>query len=137
MWFAQISDMHITPQGEGTHHSSDPGPALARCIEHVGRADPAPAAVIATGDLVNAGSAVEYARLRGLLAAATMPVYVLPGNHDERGALRNAFADHRYLPESGPLHYSVDLGPLRLLMLDTVVPGCDEGTLDRAQLDWI
>lgn len=137
MWLAQISDLHITPAGEGTAYSGDTGPCLARCIRAIAEADPAPVAVVASGDLANAASAAEYERLRHLVAPLAVPLYLMPGNHDDREALRAAFCDHAYLPRSGPLAYEVPAGALRLLMLDTVIPGEDAGTLDDGQLDWL
>lgn len=137
MWIAQISDMHITREGEGTGYSGDTGPALARCLRHISAMEPVPAAIIASGDLANEGTAEEYARLRSLLDALPMPVYVIPGNHDCRDTLRAAFIDHEYVPDSGSLCYAVTCGGLRLIALDTLVEGEEGGRLDAAQLDWL
>lgn len=137
MWFAQISDLHIVSDGGTTHYSGDTAPSLARCIEHILSFYPRPAAVVASGDLVNGGSAVEYARLISLLGRLDMPVYVIPGNHDRREALRAAFADRGYLPLSGPLHYTVKCGDVQLVALDTLVEGEEGGRLDDAQFVWL
>ena len=65
----------------------------------------------------------EYEALKKLLAPLTMPVYLLVGNHDERQALREVFADHAYLHTGGEfVHYAVDVGPLRLIALDSQMP---------------
>jgi 3',5'-cyclic AMP phosphodiesterase CpdA len=60
---------------------------------------------------------------------------VLPGNHDDRAALRRHFD----VPGVGdePVNYSVDLGPLRLVVVDTTLPGEDGGALDRERLEWL
>lgn len=137
MWFAQISDMHVTAEGGGTNYSEDTGPCLERCVAALLGFRPRPVAVVASGDLVNAGGTEEYARLRALLAPLDMPVWLMPGNHDERDALRAQFADHDYLPSSGTLHYARDVDRLRLIMLDTVIPGAQSGTLDETQLAWL
>ena len=76
--------------------------------------------------------------MRDLLSRLAMPVYLIPGNHDERGALRAAFPDHAYLPAgSGPVRYAVEGFPVCLLALDTSVPGATGGALDAGQLDWL
>ncbi len=48
------------------------------------------------------------------------------------------FRDHAYLPRPGvPIRYAVEQFPVRLLGLDTLVPGADGGALDAAQLEWL
>ena len=80
--------------------ASTPRAILERAVAHVNALDPRPDVVLATGDLVDGGKPEEYARLRRLLAPLAMPVYLIPGNHDARDALRAVFADHAYLPRS-------------------------------------
>ena len=66
-----------------------------------------------------------------------MPYHLVPGNHDEREALRAAFADHAYLPPSGYLNYAIEDHPVRLIGLDTVVAGRPHGEICRERLDWL
>src|SRR5512145_1949200 len=119
MLIAQISDTHIRPMGVLAMGRVDTAGYLARAVAHINALRPAPDVVLVTGDLVDAGMAEEYAHLRALLAPLAMPFHLIPGNHDRRDALREAFADHRYLPREGFLQYVVDSGPLRLIALDT------------------
>jgi 3',5'-cyclic-AMP phosphodiesterase len=98
---AQITDTHIRPEGVLAYGRVDTAPYLARAVQHLLGLTPRPDVVLATVDLVDAGSAAEYERLRALLAPLPMPVYLIPGNHDDRDALVAAFADHRYLPRGG------------------------------------
>jgi Icc protein len=62
-------------------------------------------------------------------------VHVLPGNHDLRASLRRAFE----LPGEGdaPIDYAVEVGELRLVVLDSIVPGEDRGALEPGQLRWL
>jgi 3',5'-cyclic-AMP phosphodiesterase len=60
---------------------------------------------------------------------------VLPGNHDDRRALHRHFGGPGAAGE--PVQHSVDLGPLRLVVLDTTRPGEDPGALDAERLDWL
>ena len=70
-----------------------------------------------------------------LLAPLRAPVHVLPGNHDDRDALRRHFGAPG---DAGtPLQYAVDLGALRLVALDTLWPGHDGGRLGPERLDWL
>ena len=96
---------------------------------------PQPDAVLLTGDLADHATDEEYELLRELLAPLSAHLYALPGNHDDRAALRRHFG----VPgaDGEPVQYSVDLGPLRLLVLDTTRPGEDPGELDAGRLEWL
>src|SRR6188768_3699852 len=112
MLIAQLSDPHIKSPGQLLYDRIDTAGYLERAIAHVLRLDPLPDLVIMTGDLVDGGKAEEYALLRQLLAPLSMPVYVIPGNHDAREPLRRAFASDGYLPREGEyLHYVIDAHP--------------------------
>lgn len=138
MLIAQISDMHVTAPGTPALAGADTVATLARCVDHINSLRPAPEVVLATGDLVHDGSAESYETLRELLAPLAMPVYLIPGNHDDRDNLRAAFPDHRYLPAEGEfLHYVVEDYPLRLIGLDTLVPGEDGGLICAARRAWL
>lgn len=137
MLIAQISDLHIMPEGQLMSGRVDTAPYLERAVAHLLALDPRPDIVLATGDLVDGGKPEEYARLRAILAAVPMPVHVIPGNHDARDALRTAFADHGYLHCSSFIQYVIEDYPLRLIGLDTMVPGAPHGELRPGQLDWL
>ena len=138
MLIAHISDLHVMPPGELAYGRYDTAATLARCVDSLLQLHPLPALVLATGDLVDRGTAGEYRRLRGLLAPLPMPVYLIPGNHDAREALCLEFGDHSYLPRPGAkVDYRVTENDICLIALDTVVAGEDGGALDPAQLDWL
>jgi len=101
MIVAQISDMHIQLPGQLAYRRVDTAWFLARAVEQLLRMTPRPDIVLATGDLVDGGRPEEYRHLRELLAPLAIPVYLIPGNHDERGALAREFGDHAYLPRDG------------------------------------
>jgi 3',5'-cyclic-AMP phosphodiesterase len=128
---AQISDIHIGAEWP----AGDPVPALEAAVAAVNAFPNRPDAILVTGDLTETGAEADYEVARALLAALPAPCHVIPGNHDERGALRRVFD----LPGEGaePIQYAVDLGPLRLLALDSVQPGSDEGDLDEGRIAWL
>jgi len=138
MLIAQISDTHIKPEGRLAYRRVDTALFLARCVEHVRGLTPAPDVVLVTGDLVDAGLEEEYVRLRRLLAPLPMPVYVIPGNHDARAPLRKVFGADGYFPREGEsLHYAIEDHPVRLIGLDTLVPGQPGGRLGPERLAWL
>ncbi len=63
------------------------------------------------------------------------PVIWVAGNHDERPALRRDLLD--LPPSEDPVTGVWDLGGLRMVALDTTVPGWHHGDLDEAQLTWL
>ena len=138
MLIAQISDLHVRADGKPLSGVVDTRAALDACIDHVAGLDPRPDLVLATGDLTQDGLPEDYALLRAAFGRLPMPVFAIPGNHDSRAALREAFADEGYLPETGAfLHYAVDRYPLRLIGLDTVIAGEVGGRACPARLRWL
>jgi 3',5'-cyclic AMP phosphodiesterase CpdA len=137
MLIAQITDTHVLAPGHLAYGRVDTNACLAQAVETLLREDPRPDLVLVTGDLAHRGTPEEYANLRALLAPLPMPMLVIAGNHDERGPLAEAFADHAYLPQSGFLHYAVEDYPLRLVGLDTVIAGETGGTLCAERIAWL
>lgn len=138
MIVAQITDLHVGPEIATAQGPVDPCAALDRAVAHLNALDPRPDLVLATGDLTQQESAAEYALVKAGLAGLEMPVYVLPGNHDDRGRLRAAFAEAGYLPAEGEfLHYVIEDGALRIIALDSHDPGKVSGALCAARLAWL
>lgn len=138
MLIAQITDTHIKAEGRLAYRKVDTACNLARCVEHLIALQPSPDVVLMTGDLTDFGRPEEYRRLRQLIAPLERPTYVIPGNHDNRENLRQAFVDHAYLPGDGEfLHYVVDDYPVRLIGLDTTIPGEPGGVMCDRRLAWL
>lgn len=133
---AQFSDLHVVAGARNTF-GIDTVSGLERCIRHLCALDRPPDLLVASGDLVDLGLPEEYARLRELLAALSVPLCLMPGNHDRRAPMREAFAGHDYLGGSGRMHYHRDVRGLRVIALDSVIEGRDGGDLDDAQLQWL
>ena len=134
---AQVSDLHVLAGGPSYGRVDTVGMFRA-CVDRLLALHQRPDAVVLTGDLTDLARPEDYALLRELLAPLPMPVYMIPGNHDERGALRDAFPGHRYLRQSPEfVQYVIDDYPLRIVALDTVVPREPHGELCEAQLAWL
>lgn len=138
MIFAHISDIHLRPPGDLAHDVVDTAGGLVSAVERLAALDPRADAVFVTGDLVDVPDADSYARLRRLLDPLPGPVYLIPGNRDDRANLRAAFADAGYLPGDGAfLHYVVEDFPVRFLALDTLKEGAKTGKLCEERLSWL
>lgn len=127
----QLSDPHIG----ATWGAADPAKALAAAVETVLSMPQQPDAVLVCGDLADHASEAEYEQVRGLLSPLGAGVHVAAGNHDDRRTLRRHFG----VPGDAddPIAYAVELGPLKLVVLDTTIPGDDPGELGAGQLEWL
>ena len=138
MLIAQVTDPHIKQEGRLAYKKIDTATNLAACVEHLINLIETPDLILITGDLTDFGRAEEYALVRRLLKPLEMPIFVIPGNHDNRSNLRSAFKDHDYLPENGEyLHYVIDNYPLRMIGLDTTIPGKPGGEICNDRLAWL
>jgi 3',5'-cyclic-AMP phosphodiesterase len=129
---AQLTDSHIGADWGG---SLDPAASLAAVVDAVRAMPDPPDAVIVTGDLTNDGAPEQYAVVREQLERLGIPYHVLAGNHDHRVALRAAFGLDG--ADEDPVRYRADQGPLRLIALDTTIPGESGGALGDGQLEWL
>lgn len=138
MILGQISDLHIKTDGKKSYRVVDTAESLRRCVEQVNRLKQKPDALVLSGDLVDFGKPSEYAFLRKLLAPLSMPYFLLPGNHDERQALREAFPEHTYLQQGGErIEYVIEDYPVRIVTLDTVIPRSSCGELSATSMQWL
>jgi 3',5'-cyclic-AMP phosphodiesterase len=153
----QLTDLHIRPPGEFACGRVDTARCLRDAVAGVKALPFAVDAVVVTGDLVDEGQPAEYSHLHELLAPLTCPVYLLAGNHDDRNALRSVLpppplGEACGVPKerpwpflgvtgggggAGDLRYSVAIGELQLVALDTTVPGQPHGTLSPERLAWL
>jgi 3',5'-cyclic-AMP phosphodiesterase len=132
----QLSDPHVPADG----FLFDRVDACARVqasVEMIAAAGCAPDVLVLSGDLANRGEAEAYVRLRPVIDAALerfgAKLLVAPGNHDDVALLRAHLLGRE--PEAGPLDEVVRVGGLRLIGLDSSVPGEIHGELDEAQLE--
>lgn len=129
-FLAQISDTHVRAD-DGGAAAANLRRALAAAKEY--RCD----AILLTGDLVNDERPEEYAALAEALSRPPAPLFLMPGNHDERRHLRQTFPEHDYLPRSGPLSFVVEDFPVRLIAIDDIVPGETHGLFGEDQAIWL
>jgi 3',5'-cyclic AMP phosphodiesterase CpdA len=138
MLIAQISDFHVTRAGELAYGRVDTNAALANAIKVLKALRPQPDLVIGSGDLTQSGSDDEYSVLLNLLARLDAPFAPLMGNHDRRASFRRAFPDLTgKLHPDGFVQYVQDVGPLKLIVLDTVQEGADDPDFCEARASWL
>jgi 3',5'-cyclic AMP phosphodiesterase CpdA len=126
-----LSDPHIGADwGVG-----DPIAKLAAAVEAARAVEPNPDAVLLSGDVADHAADDEYEQAKAILARLGAPLYVLPGNHDDRRAMRRHFGLAG--TDGQPVLYAVDLGPMRLVVLDSTCVGEARGELDADRLAWL
>ena len=97
MLVAQISDTHILSPESDQPAASLRADCLRQTVADINAQRPD--VVVMTGDTVQHGRPDEYARLRALLAPLQAPLYMVPGNRDDKNAMRAAFPEHAYMRE--------------------------------------
>lgn len=129
LYIAQITDTHLYADPHGQLLGLDTRHCLTQVID-LALSTQAPDLVVASGDLAHDGSPQAYQHLRTCFSRLRVPIYCLPGNHDEALALRTN-------SKSGRLHSrrSVCIGNWLLLFLDSTVTGSDGGHLAETELD--
>ena len=141
MKLVHLSDIHIDDAPILGHDPVERfEAALAHVAEHHGDAE----RVVVTGDLTHRGDAASYRRLRALLRSAGLVdadgaserLRLLIGNHDDRGAFREAFPETPC--DAHGFVQSVDeTAAGRFAYLDTAEPGTHAGHLSPERLAWL
>ena len=139
MLICQLTDLHVRPVGKPANRLVETNLFTERAFRAVSRFSPRPDVVVITGDLTECGLDAEYANVARLLRKwLPMPVFVIPGNHDQRASFRDGLG---HLPgvTTDPLYvqYAVEDYAVRLVMLDTLVPGAGHGELSAEQLEFL
>jgi Icc protein len=134
-----VSDPHFLAGGASLGGRFDVEENFARTLDAIRRVHPHPSAIVVTGDLADLGEPDAYRRLRAAVepVAAQLGTVVIwvAGNHDERPALRHGLLG---LPATGePVTGVWDLDGLRVIALDTSVPGWHHGDIDEEQRSWL
>jgi 3',5'-cyclic AMP phosphodiesterase CpdA len=127
---AQISDTHVRAD-DGGAAARNLSRALQQAREYQANV------ILVTGDLANDERPDEYAAFARAIADAPAPLYVLPGNHDDRAQIRAALPKHGYLPRSGNLSFVIEDFPVRIVCVDQIVPGETHGLFTDDQASWL
>ncbi|HZI82442.1 MAG TPA: phosphodiesterase [Casimicrobiaceae bacterium] len=137
MLICQLSDLHVRAPGQLAYRRVDTATYVRRCVSQIASLVPSPDAIVVTGDLADRGAPEEYEHVLALLAPLAMPVHVIPGNHDDRMALREAFPSCGSGAAQDFVQYVASVGPIKLIALDTLVPREGGGMLCEARLAWL
>ena len=134
----QLSDIHILPEGQ-LYGRIDTLEVVAEALRSLENLTVPVDLLLLTGDLADHGQPESYRRLREVVEPAAdrlgAQVLYMMGNHDARPAFRQGLLD------AEPTEESVDrvmwMDGLRVIGLDSTVPGLHHGEIDQAQLEWL
>ena len=138
MLIVQISDLHIAGPGRKTLSIAPMAENLARCVEHINQLEPKPDLVIVTGDIANDGLREEVEEAARILNDLHWPYYIVPGNHDNRSALWSVFGENACpAMDQGFINYVIDDFDIRLIGMDSTVPGEPGGEICQTRAAWL
>lgn len=136
---AHISDTHLIAENGELYGDVDSHARLAALIDRLESSQVRPDVLIFTGDLTDRGEPDAYRKLRELVEPAAQrlraEVIWVMGNHDDRAALREHLL--REAPAMTPMDRVHHIGGLRVIVLDTSVPGHHHGNVSSSQLSWL
>ncbi|MCU1491663.1 MAG: metallophosphoesterase [Acidimicrobiaceae bacterium] len=135
----QVSDVHLTSGGATVAAGARPRQNLVAALQLLERSQIRPDLLVLTGDLTDAGEASCYQDLAAMVTAAATAlgceVLYLPGNHDDRDSFRRLLLGDP--GGSGPINQVRWQGGLRVIALDSTIPGEGVGNLDDETLAFL
>jgi 3',5'-cyclic AMP phosphodiesterase CpdA len=139
IFFIHLTDIHISAPGRTPLFGLDTTEKFRKAVAEIANLQTKPAFVVISGDLTHDGDTEDYRFLRSLVDETErtlgIPVHVALGNHDRRSAFREGYLNEAPTEES--YYYSFVTNGLRVVMLNTQIPGSNAGRIDEAQLAWL
>ena len=139
MEILQISDLHLRGDGKLSFRKVDTPACLRTAAAYLHALNRMPDAIVITGDLADSGDEHAYHMLYEALGDLPVPIYAVPGNHDRRDRMRAILKG--WVPEESPVPprvcHCVDMGEVRLVMLDSMEPGSHSGHCPEAMARWL
>lgn len=126
----QITDTHIQADPAATFDGVDSAATLTTVLDHV-RDHEQPDLLLLTGDLVHDPDEPSYNRLLEILGRMSVPIYAIPGNHDDPALMMSVL--------STPVRHEreIQLADWRILLLNSWLQDEHAGHLPATELDWL
>jgi 3',5'-cyclic-AMP phosphodiesterase len=141
MVFLQLSDLHLAPPGTLVV-GIDPMRQMQSVLGRITQLEVTPAFIVISGDLTENGSAESYEVVNAVLKELggqdkATPVLLALGNHDYRATFRRVVLGEERADDQSPYYHSRLIDGLRVIVLDSLIPGQPGGSLGAAQLAWL
>lgn len=135
---AHLSDMHLLAGGARLHGRIDTEAKLQAALRRVEATGESVDALVLSGDLTDTADPAAYRLLREIVEPVAerlgAAIVWTGGNHDERRPLgRELFGRDTNEPQDRV----ATVRGLRIITLDTAIPGHHDGGLSQDQFDWL
>ncbi len=138
MLIVQISDLHISSPNTDTYGHAPMADKLQQCVDHINQFNPKPDVVLVSGDICDSGALDQTTRAAEILNQLTIPYYVIAGNHDLRQTMFETFGgEHCPARDDQFLQYVIDGFDVRMIGLDSVIPGKSGGEMCDDRVQWL
>ena len=135
MKIAHLSDLHFTSNPQDfSLLRSDLSDALTAVVDDLNKIEEHLDCISITGDLTEAGDIESYRGVKDLLSGFSVPIYVIPGNHDLRDPFREVFGSSNLIAGSDTVDYATRFEAVQILGFDTLIEGKPAGRLSETQL---
>lgn len=128
----QISDVHLMHNSDGELLKVPTQKSFQAVIDFINQQEKNIHCIILTGDLAQDGSENAYQRVADMLDVFHVPVYCVPGNHDNLSAMQRVYPRGNIVCER-----QVILPHWQMILLDSHIEGAVPGKLDRTQLNFM
>jgi 3',5'-cyclic-nucleotide phosphodiesterase len=137
---AQITDLHLTPEGAqpAQNQKIDPYLKLNTIFRDIRMMTDKPDMIAITGDLIHGGHESDYEKLSKVLShhmdKLNIPINVILGNHDNTGDFFSGFLKQH---QRDKYYYSLPTKATDFYFLDSTFHNFEEGYLGEDQLIWL
>lgn len=132
----QITDLHLMADPLGELKGVCTRDTLRAVLEVLRRDFGSAERLIVTGDLAHDELLETYEVLREMLTDWLPKLRVVPGNHENRGFMRQVFGDQVTVMDDRNV-FSDSVGGWRLIGLDSQLLGEVRGQMGKTQRDWL
>ncbi len=134
-----VSDTHLIVGAGDLYGGVDSKARLRQILTELTRSGVAIDALVFTGDLTDQGDRQAYETLRAMVEPVAdhlgAQLIWAMGNHDDRATFRVELLDQE--PDEAPVDRIHDIDGLRIITLDSTVPGLHHGEISDEQLAWL
>lgn len=128
----QLSDSHLFADKEKSLLGVQTEKSFTAVVDAIKKEHARPDCIIFSGDISQDGSKESYIRFANIISSLDIPIYCIPGNHDDRIPLNKVFPYKNLSSDK-----QIIIGPWQFILLDSHKPGAVEGYLQKGQFDFL